>query len=272
MTKYVSNAETDSLITRANERVARLQGATAIVTGGARGIGQAVANRFVAEGARVAIVDLGGPDLEAATRLASQQKETILAIEGDVTCAADVRAAVDETLARFGRIDVLVNNAGVAPIQPFLESDMELFDRVFAVNVRGSFMMAQATAAAMAQRRSGCIVQIASTCAFSAGASRNMSIYNMSKAAVRQMVASLAGELAPLGIRVNAVAPGTIDTAMTRSCLPDEQAVAATMRRIPLRRFGQPDDIAAACAFLCSDEARYITGQTLVVDGGRLIA
>jgi NAD(P)-dependent dehydrogenase (short-subunit alcohol dehydrogenase family) len=156
-------------------------------------------------------------------------------------------------------------------MRSFLETDMELFDRVMAVNARGSFMMARECARDMATRRKGSIVQLASTCAFQSGASQELSAYNMSKAAVRQMVPSLASELAEYNIRVNAVAPGTIDTEMTRSCMPDEASVAAAMQKIPLGKFGQPEDIAAACVFLCSEEARYITGQTLVVDGGWLV-
>ena len=126
--------------------------------------------------------------------------------------------------------DILVNNAGVAPTSPFLETGAALFDHVMAVNVRGSFLMARAAARTMAARRCGCIIQIASTCAFTAGASRNLAAYNMSKAAVRQMVASLATELAEYGIRVNAIAPGSIDTEMTRSHLRDEESMASTLR------------------------------------------
>ncbi len=114
-------------------------------------------------------------------------------------------------------------------------------------------------------------MQIACTCAFSSGASKNLCAYNMSKAAVRQMTASLASELAPLQIRVNAVAPGNIDTKMTRACLPDEAAISAAIAEITLGRFGSPSDIGGACAFLCSEDARYITGATLLVDGGWLV-
>jgi glucose 1-dehydrogenase len=245
------------------------RGRTAIVTGGARGIGLGIAERFAQAEIRVALVDLPRSGVEeAAARL--QSAAPALAVHGDVTCPEQVERAVTTVLEAFGHLDILVNNAGIAPKQPFLESSIELFDRVMAVNVRGSFLMALACARAMAAT-GGSIVQIASTCAFTSGASRNLSVYNMSKAAVRQMVASLAGELAAFRIRVNAVAPGSIDTEMTRACLPDEASIAATIRKVPLGTLGQPSDVAAACAFLCSDDARYITGQTLVVDGGWLI-
>lgn len=248
----------------------RFANRTALVSGGARGIGLAIAQRLANEGARVAIMDLAAALADSPDDLAAWNPGG-MTIEGDVARECDITRAVRETEEEFGRIDFLVNNAGVAPTRPFLETDTDLFDHVMAVNVRGSFLLARAAARLMAARGAGAIVQIASTCAFTAGASRNLSAYNMSKAAVRQLVASLASELAEYGIRINAVAPGSIDTAMTRSHLTTDESVAATIRRIPLKCLGHPDDIAAACAFLCSDDARYITGQTLVVDGGWLV-
>jgi NAD(P)-dependent dehydrogenase (short-subunit alcohol dehydrogenase family) len=248
----------------------RFMGRAALVTGAARGIGRAIADALAAEGARLALFDLHGSCVTTAASELQERGVDALAIEGDVSEPVDARRAVQDAVSRFGRLDLLVNNAGIAPMRSFLETDIELYDRVMAVNARGSFLMALEGARAMASAGGGCIVQIASTCAFTAGASRNLCAYNMSKAAVRQMVASLASELADHGIRVNAVAPGTIDTDMTRACLDDDTS-AAVMRRIPLKSFGQPADIAEACLFLGSDDARYITGQTIVVDGGRTI-
>jgi NAD(P)-dependent dehydrogenase (short-subunit alcohol dehydrogenase family) len=248
----------------------RFSDRAAIVTGSARGIGRAIADALASEGARLALFDLPGSCITTAAAEFAARGVTAVAIEGDVANAEDVARAVRTAAAQLGRIDLLVNNAGIAPMRAFLDTDIDLYDRVMAVNARGSFLMARETARAMADSGGGCIVQIASTCAFTAGASRNLSAYNMSKAAVRQMVASLAPELADHGIRVNAVAPGTIDTEMTRACL-DEDGTAAVMRRIPLKSFGQPTDIAEACLFLASDAARYVTGQTLVVDGGWLV-
>jgi 3-oxoacyl-[acyl-carrier protein] reductase len=247
---------------------ARFTGQVVLVTGAARGIGRAVAARFVRDGAQVIAFDLPGSGVaEAITAFGTAG----VAIEGDVAVEDDVQRAVDAA-AGFGRpLTALVNCAGVVSARPFLESDGGWFDRVMRVNARGAFLSSLAAGRAMALTGGGAIVQIASTCAYESGASRKLSAYNMSKGAVRQLVASLAGELAPHGIRVNAVAPGTIDTAMTRKCLPDDEALAALAATIPLRTVGQPDDVADACAFLCSTEARYITGHTLVVDGGWLV-
>lgn len=248
----------------------RFTGQAALVTGAGRGIGRAIVDGLAEEGARLALFDLPGSCVTTAAKEFQSRNVDAIGIEGDVSIAADVARAVADVVARFGRIDLLVNNAGIAPLRAFLDTDVELYDRVMAVNARGSFLMALEVARTMVAKGGGSIVQIASTCAFTAGASRNLAAYNMSKAAVRQMVASLASELADHGIRINAVAPGTIDTEMTRACL-DEDGTSAMKRRIPLKNFGQPRDIADACLFLCSDEARYITGQTLVVDGGWLV-
>jgi len=248
----------------------RFSGRAALVTGSARGIGRAVAEALANEGARLALVDLPGSCVTRAAIELQARGGTAVAIEADVSSTADVARAVATTATELGGIDLLVNNAGIAPMCAFLETDVELYDRVMAVNARGSFLMTLAAARVMAAAAGGSIVQISSTCAFTAGASRNLSAYNMSKAAVRQMVASLASELADHGIRINAVAPGTIDTEMTRASL-DADGTAAMVRRIPLKGFGQPADIAEACLFLGSESARYVTGQTLVVDGGWLV-
>lgn len=248
-----------------------LRGKTSLVTGAAGGIGRAITERLLAEGVRVALLDLIDTGVEQIAAAMSRVYPGAIGIACDLLQGEEIERAIAETVEEFGAIDILVNNAGIAPMRPFLETNLALYDRVMGVNARGSFAVASGCARHMAARGTGCIVQIASTCAFTSGASRNLSIYNMSKAAVRQMVASLAGELAPHGIRVNAIAPGNIDTAMTRDCLPDEAALVTTIRRIPLGRLGQPGDVAAACAFLCSEEARYITGATLVVDGGWMV-
>ena len=249
----------------------RLRDRIAIVTGAAVGSGRAIAQRFLAEGARVVLLDLPGSPVTATAEELDARGESTLPLRGDVTCVEDVQETIRAAVARFGSIDILVNNAGICPMGPFLETELATHDQVMAVNVRGSFMMARACAREMVRRQTGCIVQLSSTFAFASGAVRDFCVYNMSKAAVRQMVHGLAAELAPYQIRVNAVAPGSIDTQMFRACLPSEEALAAQARRIPLRRLGRPEDVAGACVFLCSDDAAYITGHTLVVDGGWLL-
>ncbi len=249
-----------------------LQGKTALITGGARGIGQAIATRFSSEGAAVALVDLPTSRLaETARELQGSKDVTVHAIAADLRNLDEIRAAVAETVERLGSIDLLVNNAGIAPEVPFLETGPEDYDQIMAVNARGSFFCAQEVTRHMIAAGGGCIVQIASICALPAGALRNYAAYNMSKAAVRQMAASLANELARYCIRVNAVAPGSIDTELTRSLLPTSMKQEEVVKAIPMRRLGQPHEIAAACAFLGSDDASYITGATLLVDGGWLV-
>jgi len=248
-----------------------LQSQVALVTGAAGGIGRAICKRFLAEGARVALLDVPSSPIVAATEEIDPTTELAFAIPTDVRVEEEVRQAVAAVKNRFGALDILVNNAAIPGMGAFLQTEMDDFDRVMDVNVRGSFLMAQACAAEMIKQRHGSIVQLTSSFAYSAGALRHFSVYNMSKAAVRQMVPSLAGELAPYNVRVNAVAPGTIDTLFARQCMPNEKSVAKTLQRIPLRRFGKPNDIAGVCFFLCSEDARYITGQTLVADGGFLI-
>ena len=248
-----------------------LQSQVALVTGAAGGIGRAICERFLAEGARVALLDVPGSTIADATAELDPTGESAFALLADVSVEEEVQQAVAAAKDRFGSVDILINNAAIPGMGAFLETEMDRFDRVMEVNVRGSFLMARACAGEMVRKRRGSIVQLASTFAYSAGALRHFSVYNMSKAAVRQMVPSLAGELAPHNVRVNAVAPGTIDTAFARQCMLNEKSVEMTLRRIPLRRFGQPNDIASVCAFLCSDDARYITGQTVVADGGFLI-
>lgn len=251
------------------EQVLRDQ--VAVVTGAGGGIGRTVVQRFLHEGARVVLFDLDHAVVAAAARDLDPAGGRAVAVAGDATQAADVERAVGTAREAFGGVDILVNNAGICPMARFLDVDLATFERVMAVNVRGSFLFAQAGARAMIERKRGAIVQVSSVFAFPSGGVRDFCVYNMSKAAVRQMVHTTAVELARHGIRVNAVAPGSIDTSMLRACLPTPEAVDGAMRAIPLRRFGQPDDVAGACVFLCSDDASYITGHTLVVDGGWLL-
>ncbi len=245
-------------------------GRTAIVTGSARGIGRAIAERLLSDGLRVVVSNLDA----AAARSTAEELAGIgptIALPCDVTRKAEVLALVAAAERAFGGVDVLVNNAGIATPAPFLDIDEELFDRVVAVNLKGVFLCAQAAARVMAKRvvnggLAGCIVNIASVQARIAGP--EFVPYAASKAGVAQMTTAMAMALAPHGIRVNAVAPGSIATEMLRAVLTPE-ARDAVLARTPLGRIGEASEIAAAVAFLASDQASYVTGQTLYVDGGR---
>ena len=236
----------------------------ALVTGAARGIGLAVARIFLAQGWRVALLDIDGAALaDTADRLA--QPARVLALECDVAEPEQVQAAVSATEARFGRIDALVNNAGIAVFKPLLEHSFEEWSRVLAVNLSGPFICTQACAPVMMRSGGGAVVNIGSISGLRASMLRVA--YGTSKAGVMHLTRQQAAELAQVGIRVNAVAPGPVDTAMAQQVhTPDIRA--DYHDAIPLDRYGTEAEIAQAVWFLCSDAASYITGQTLAVDGG----
>ena len=246
-----------------------LQGRVVIITGAAQGIGAACARRVVQDGAAVSLWDLAD---EAGTALAAE----INAAGGqaiyqhcNVARKAEVEAALAATLARFGHVDGLVNNAGIFKAAPFLEVSEEDWDAVIAVNLKGSFLVGQAVAREMVKRQRGAIVNMSSvngTLAIPSIAS-----YNASKGAINQLTRVMALSLADQGVRVNAVAPGTIATELARSAvLTSEEAKARIMSRTPMKRLGEPEEIADVAAYLLSDAASYVTGEIVVADGGRM--
>lgn len=239
----------------------RLADRVAIVTGGARGIGQAIAERYVREGARVVIGDL----LEAeGAALARRLGSACRFQRCDVTRPSDAKALVGAAVSAFGRLDICVNNAAVLRKEPFLDLSVDSFRQVLDVNVVGSFLMAQAAARQMVkQGEGGVILNLSSINAIVALPEQTS--YTASKGAVAMLTRSLAVQLADHGIRVNAIGPGTVATEMARGFVND-----VVLSRIALRRPGEPDEIAAVAAFLASDEASYMTGETVFVDGGRL--
>ncbi len=236
----------------------------AIVTGAGRGIGLAVARRFLAEGWCVALLDIDGALLgDAMARIA--QPEATLALHCDVADAPAIRAAVQQAAAHFGRLDALVNNAGIAVFKPILETTPEEWSRVLAVNLGGPFLATQAAAPVMAETGGGAVVNITSISGLRASTLRVA--YGTSKAALAHLTKQQAVELGALGIRVNAVAPGPVDTAMAKAVHTPE------IRRdyhdaIPLNRYGLEEELAEAIFFLCSERASYLTGQIIAVDGG----
>jgi glucose 1-dehydrogenase len=240
----------------------KLKDKVAIVTGGARGIGLAIARRFIAEGAHVAIADIA-PDPGIGAEFH----------HCDVSNSNAVHATVKAVLKAHGAIDILVNNAAISVVADFLELSEADFDRVLAVNLKGSFLMLQACARAMVAqvsegRAAGAIVNMSSV-------NETLAIpaivpYCASKGAIAQLTRATSIYLAPHGIRVNAIGPGSINTDMLKGVVGDPAAMNRVLSRTPLGRIGEPEEIAAIAAFLASDEASYITGQTIFADGGRM--
>lgn len=236
----------------------------ALVTGAARGIGLATARRFLAEGWRVAMLDIERDLLTEAVRAIGRPRHT-LAVHADVARHAAIRRAVASVAKRFGRLDALVNNAGVASFKPILETTLEEWSHVMAVNLTGPFLMVQEAAPLMRDAGGGAVVNITSISGVRASTLRVA--YGTSKAALAHLTKQQAVELASLGIRVNAVAPGPVDTAMAKAV--HSPAIRKDYHdTIPLNRYGLEEELAEAVVFLCSEKASYITGQILAVDGG----
>jgi len=236
----------------------------ALVTGAARGIGLATAQRFLAEGWRVALLDIDGDAVTQAAAALGHPDDT-LALTCDVSDPTAIETAFASLAGRFGRLDALVNNAGTAVFKPLLETTFEEWNHVLAVNLTGPFMTTQMAAPVMAETGGGAIVNITSISGLRASTLRVA--YGTSKAALAHLTKQQATELASLGIRVNAVAPGPVDTAMAKAVHSPE--IRADYRdAVPLARYGLEEELAQAIFFLCSDKASYITGQILAVDGG----
>ncbi|MFC7477798.1 SDR family NAD(P)-dependent oxidoreductase [Dankookia sp. GCM10030260] len=246
------------------EKSMRLQGKIALVTGGARGIGLAIMRALVAEGAVPVIADVNQAGAAAAVAALGHADGQVLRV--DVADHASVAAMVDAIVARHGQLDILVNNAGIGGNTPFLEIGPEEWQRTIAINLSGAFFVAQACARAMAQRgEGGKIINIASLSGQRGGHGR--AAYGAAKAGLELLTKVMAVELAEYGINVNNIAPGAIETEMAKFA-HDQATRAAYNYLIPMTRYGTPEEIADAAVFLCSDEARYVHGHTLNVDGG----
>jgi NAD(P)-dependent dehydrogenase (short-subunit alcohol dehydrogenase family) len=250
----------------------RLDGRTAIVTGGGRGLGEYMARAFAEAGANVVVCSR---KLEACEEVAAELEEAgghALALQCDISQPEDVQAVVDATIDRFGEIDILVNNSGATWGAPAEEMPLDRFDQVMAVNVRGVFLMSQAVGRTMIERgKGGRMINIASVAAYTAGRPGVLQTvgYTTSKGAVVSMTRDLAGSWSNHAITVNAIAPGWFPTKMSRGVL--DRAGDQLRAGIPLGRFGGPDDIKGVALFLASDASAYVTGQTLLVDGGQSI-
>jgi 2-hydroxycyclohexanecarboxyl-CoA dehydrogenase len=245
-----------------------LAGRSVFVTGAASGIGRAIAERLVKEDARVAIADIAFDGAQAAAR---ELGPNAFAVALDVTDSTSVRDAVGRALAHFGKIDALVNNAGWDKVEPFVQAREETWDKVLAINLRGPIAVTRAVLDGMIERRAGWIVSISSD-AGRLGSSGEV-VYSAAKAGVIGFSKALAREVARHGIHVNVVCPGPTNTPLLAQVGADNpNLVQALAKAVPFRRIGEPDDVAGAVAFLVSDDAAFITGQTLSVSGGMSMA
>lgn len=241
----------------------RFEGKVVIVTGAGSGIGAATARRFAREGASVALVDRDQEKVNAVR--ASLEGGQSLSHSADVSNEVEVRAMVETVIARFGRIDVLVNNAGVATTGPLLQLSTPEWRKVMETDLDGVFFCTRCALTELLKSK-GCIINTSSVSG--TGGDWNMAAYNAAKGAITNLTRSLAMELGEHGVRVNAVNPTFTATGMTEDMLEDQELVQKFLERIPLGRIGQPEDVADVIAFLASEDARFVTGVNLPVDGG----
>jgi NAD(P)-dependent dehydrogenase (short-subunit alcohol dehydrogenase family) len=250
-----------------------LEGKVAIVTGGSKGIGKAIAKALAGAGASVALAARGQEDLEAAAKEIEAEGSAALGVPTDVTDANQVQTLVDRTVERFGTVDILVNNAGAAPFMSTLDQiRLDGFDKYFRVNFTSAVICTKAVAPLMLAKGEGsAVLNIASVAGIVA--SPGLSYYASAKAALLSLTRTVAREWAPYGVRVNALAPGWVETEMNepaRQRIPEFNA--QVLESIPLGRWGRPEDVAGAALFLCSPAAGFITGSVLIVDGGQTLS
>lgn len=246
-----------------------LDGKVAIVTGASRGIGEAIARTFAAHGAKVVVASR---KIEGVTAVAESIGPNAHAVAAHTGREADCVALVEQAIAKFGKVDVLVNNAATNPyFGPFLDIDEGAWDKTFEVNLKGYFWMTREVVKHLRAREApGSIVHMASVAGLIASPAQG--VYAMTKAAIISMTKTMAYELAGNKIRVNAIAPGFVDTRFAAAVLKNDVLLDEVLRLTPMKRYGQPDEIAGGALYLASDSASYLTGQALVIDGGMTIA
>ena len=245
----------------------RLDGMVAAVTGASGGLGSVAARAFAAAGADVIVAGRSQSKCDATTQSVQALGRRALSVVADITDGAQVKALTDAALKHFGRIDILFNNAGITSPRSFLESSEEEWLKVLDVNVRGTFLCTRAIAAVMREQKFGRIINMGSI--LSKAAMANRSAYIASKSAIAHLTQALAFEFGPFGITVNAVGPTVIETDLNRDLIKTQpQLYDGVLKRTPLGRLGQPEDLAGALVFLASPAASFITGQTIYVDGG----
>ena len=248
-----------------------LKNKVALITGARRGMGRAHALVLAKYGAKVVVTDISQEECQQVVEEINKQDGHALALRLDVTQKDEVAQVFQEAVQKFGRIDVLVNNAGIAEFQSFLAMSEEEWDRTLDINLKGQFLCAQAAAIQMKKQGSGAIVNIASVAMGQQGIGfPNIAHYCASKGGIAALTEALAVELAPLNIRVNCIAPGLIDTPMINTVKSDPKTMEGMLGRIPLHRTGRPEEVSELVAFLASDDSSYITGSVVVIDGGWL--
>jgi 2-deoxy-D-gluconate 3-dehydrogenase len=246
----------------------QLEGKTAVVTGGGRGLGQAAAWALAAAGADVALLARSSEELEATAReIEAAHPRKILSLPCDVTDEASVEEAASLAIATFGRVDILINNAGIATVAPLLELTLPELRRALDVNVVGTFLCTRAFGAHMVAQRKGTVINIASVAGL--GGEPDLSAYCASKGAVIAFTRALAVEWARHGVTVNAIAPGYFRTDLNKRALDDISIGPKIVRQIPLRRVGQPEELGPLVVYLASDAAAFMTGSVVVLDGGQ---
>jgi len=248
-----------------------LTGKVAIVTGAKRGMGRTHALALSKAGAKVLLADISKEDCEKVAEEIEKAGGESLAVKCDVTNKKEVEEMVRTAVEKWGKLDILVNNAGIAQFFPFLEITEEDWSRTIDINLKGYFLCAQAAAREMAKQKAGAIVNVASVAMGQVGVGfPNLAHYCASKGGIVAMTEAMALELAPYNIRVNAVSPGAIETPMVDPLKQDSRTTEATLSRVPMKRFGKPEEVSDLVLFLASDDASYMTGSTVVVDGGWL--
>lgn len=248
-----------------------LKNKVAIITGARRGMGRTHALLLAKEGAKVVVSDISLEDCQKVVKEIKEQGGEAIAVKCNVVKKEEVEDMVKKTIKAFGKIDILINNAGILQFKPFLELTEEDWDRTLGINLKGYFLCAQACAKEMVKQKSGVIVNIASIAMGGMGVGfPNIVHYSASKGGIIAMTEALALEMAPYNIRVNAVAPGAIDTPMTASTKQDPKSMEGTLARIPMHRMGKPEEISKAVLFLASEDSSYMTGSVIIVDGGWL--
>ena len=248
-----------------------LKNKVAIITGARQGMGRSHALILAKAGAKIVVADISQDDCEKVVKEIENNVGEAMAVKCDVTKKAEIEGMVKKTVGRFGKIDILVNNAGIYPFKPFLEMTEENWDRVLDINLKGYFLCAQACAKEMIKQKAGVIINITSTAMGQVGVGfPGLVHYCASKGGIVAMTEAMALELVSHNIRVNAIAPGAIDVSTAASPQQDPKMTEAMLSRIPMHRMGKPEEISNLVLFLASDESSYMTGSTVVVDGGWL--